>query len=253
MIIIIHFFNAILSCGNFSKLFLCLLLVCFSLTGCRQDRRREKTLREKDQQKMKDEFAFLNKEKQGIYYKLKPGEGLYTVSRKYDVPVTTLVMENDIADIHDIPAGKKIFIPLSTVQPEYDPLEPEPRIDIVPEEKPPGNRPVAGRQTGSFSTLRGGVPLKGCEFRVNRKSNVYAVRDGQVSFRCDSLGSFGPSVIIKESSGKYLFYGNLSAITVTPGSRIRMGQVIGLIEKDATLHVKYIRNDQLIDPGRLWK
>ncbi len=228
-------------------------MVCFSLTGCRQDRRRQETLREKDKQELKNEFAFINKKKQGIYYKLRPGEGLYTVSRKYDVPVTTLVMENDISDIHDIPAGTMLFIPRSTALPEDISPEPAPRLDIVPEKKPAGNRPVTGQQTGSFSTLRSGVPLKGCEFLVSRKSNVYAVRGGKVSFRCDSLGSFGPSLIIKEPSGNFLFYGNLSAITVTPGTRIRKGQMIGVIEKGITLHVKYIRNDQLIDPGRLWK
>ena len=222
--------------------------------GCRQRERSVETRVVKAGPSVRKEFDFLKTERKenGIYYKLKPGEGLYTVSRKYNIPIATLIRKNDIEDIRNIPSGKVLFIPRdeADIMPDRSATSFQP----VSGPRPQNNRPVAGRIIARFSTLRHGVALKGVEFETDTRCSVHAVRSGTVSLIAHAVGSFGPSVIVRHSPGKYVFYGNLSSIRVEPGEVIGRGAVLGVREQDAPpLHIKYIRNGHLSDPGTLWK
>jgi len=48
---------------------------------------------------------------EGLYHVFAPGETIYSVSRKYSVPVETLISANGIKDPSKIPAGQKLLIP----------------------------------------------------------------------------------------------------------------------------------------------
>lgn len=47
----------------------------------------------------------------GIYYTVKPGETLYSLGKRYDVPVEHIMFANNMTDPTKLEAGEEIFIP----------------------------------------------------------------------------------------------------------------------------------------------
>lgn len=187
-----------------------------------------------------NEFSFLNKKKEGIYYTLKAGEGLYSVSQSFKVPIEVIIRENNISNIYTIPAGTVLFIPLQNRELTQE----EPFSDT--EEKV---IPVRGKITGRFNTLRKNVKLKGIEYTTYGRCNVYSITGGVVCFISDTFGSFEQSVIIRISPSEYIFYGNVGKICVNLGQRVFRGDLIGIKEPGSRpLHIKYIKNNVLVDP-----
>ena len=104
---------------------------------------------------------------------------------------------------------------------------------------------------------RGGRTHKGIDLLASLKSNVYASRGGRVIIGYQETG-MGKYVIIIHPGGYSTLYGHLSGILAKDGSRVRQGEIIGLIGKTgnanhrgllAHLHFEVKKDGIVIDPA----
>lgn len=117
--------------------------------------------------------------------------------------------------------------------------------------------PVAGHITSSFGMrmhpLLGFMRMhKGLDIGARYGSPIYAVLDGVVQMAGRS-GGYGNFVKLGHGGGLASGYGHMSRIAVSPGERVRQGEVIGYVGSTGMstgphLHWEVWRNGQTVDP-----
>ncbi|WP_375250775.1 M23 family metallopeptidase [Sphingomonas sp.] len=117
--------------------------------------------------------------------------------------------------------------------------------------------PVAGRVTSTFGMrmhpLLGFMRMhKGMDIGAPYGSPIYAAIDGVVQFAGRS-GGYGNFVKLAHAGGLATGYGHMSRIAVSPGARVRRGQVIGYVGSTGIstgphLHWEVWRNGRPVNP-----
>ena len=118
--------------------------------------------------------------------------------------------------------------------------------------------PVFGRITSGFGLRRHPIlgytrMHAGIDFAAGYGSPIYATSDGAVQF-AGWHGGHGNFVKLGHGNGLATGYGHMSRIAVSPGSRVRRGQVIGYVgstglSTGAHLHYELYRNGVPVNPG----
>ncbi|HET7816195.1 MAG TPA: M23 family metallopeptidase [Sphingomicrobium sp.] len=132
----------------------------------------------------------------------------------------------------------------------YDPARPTQRVEGF-------EQPVAGRLTSSFGyrihpILRFGRFHQGVDFGAAWGTPVFAAADGVVS-GAGWNGGHGRQVRLAHSDGVQTSYSHLSRIVAVPGTRVRRGDLIGLVGSSgfstgAHLHFEVRRHGAPVDP-----
>ena len=118
--------------------------------------------------------------------------------------------------------------------------------------------PVFGRITSGFGLRRHPIlgytrMHAGIDFAAGYGSPIYATSDALVSF-AGWRGGHGNFVRLDAGGGLGTGYGHMSRIAVSPGMRVRRGQVIGYVgstglSTGAHLHYEMYRNGVPVNPG----
>ena len=118
--------------------------------------------------------------------------------------------------------------------------------------------PVFGRITSGFGLRRHPIlgytrMHAGIDFAAAYGSPIYATSDAQVTF-AGWHGGHGNYVRLDAGGGLGTGYGHMSRIAVSPGMRVRRGQVIGYVgstglSTGAHLHYEMYRNGVPVNPG----
>ncbi len=119
-------------------------------------------------------------------------------------------------------------------------------------------RPVSGARLTSgfgmrFHPLLGYTRLhRGVDYGAVYGSPIYAVTDGIISF-AGGAGGYGRQVRVNHAGGLGTSYSHMSRIIVSPGARVRQGQVIGYVGSSGLstgphLHFEVYKNGQVINP-----
>ena len=118
--------------------------------------------------------------------------------------------------------------------------------------------PVFGRITSGFGLRRHPIlgytrMHAGIDFAAAYGSPIYATSDGSVTF-AGWHGGHGNFVRLDAGGGLGTGYGHMSRIAVSPGMRVRRGQVIGYVgstglSTGAHLHYEMYRNGVPVNPG----
>ncbi len=92
----------------------------------------------------------------------------------------------------------------------------------------------------------------GIDFGAAWGSPIHAVRDGIVSF-AGHHGGHGNYIRLEHGGGMGTDYGHMSGFAVSPGSRVRAGQIIGYVGSTGLstgphLHFEVYRNGQTVNP-----
>jgi hypothetical protein len=132
----------------------------------------------------------------------------------------------------------------------FDPSKPEQRIEGF-------EQPVRGRVTSRFGyrihpILRFGRFHDGVDYGAAWGSPVFAAADGVVT-RAGWSGGYGRQVRLAHPDGVATSYAHLSRIFAAPGTRVRRGQLIGLVGSSgfstgAHLHFEVRRAGRPVDP-----
>lgn len=117
--------------------------------------------------------------------------------------------------------------------------------------------PVVGRITSNFGARRHPIlgytrMHAGVDFGAAHGSPIYAVGDGAVSI-AGWHGGHGNYVRLDHGSGFGTGYAHMSRIAVSPGTRVRAGQIIGYVGSTGLstgphLHYELYRNGAAVDP-----
>jgi murein DD-endopeptidase MepM/ murein hydrolase activator NlpD len=118
-------------------------------------------------------------------------------------------------------------------------------------------QPVPGRITSNYG-LRMHPILgysrmhRGLDFRASYGTPILAAIDGTVS-RAGWAGGYGRQIRLNHANGLSTSYSHMSRFAVSPGARVRQGQVIGYVGSTGLstgphLHYEMYRNGQTINP-----
>jgi murein DD-endopeptidase MepM/ murein hydrolase activator NlpD len=118
-------------------------------------------------------------------------------------------------------------------------------------------QPVRGRITSNYG-LRMHPILgysrmhRGLDFRASHGTPIVAAADGRVT-RAGRAGGYGRQVRLSHADGLATSYSHMSRIAVSPGARVRRGQVIGYVGSTGLstgphLHYEMYRNGRTINP-----
>lgn len=122
-------------------------------------------------------------------------------------------------------------------------------------------RPVPGARLTSgfgmrFHPLLGYTRLhRGVDYGAVYGTPIYSVTDGLVTF-AGSAGGYGRQVRINHAGRLSTSYSHMSRYIVSPGARVRQGQVIGYVGSSGLstgphLHFEVYRNGQVINPAKV--
>ena len=190
----------------------------------------------------------------GVYHTIQPGETLYSLSRRYQVPVDDLASANDIIDPTRLQVGDQIFVPFADeIKTKDDPAQKKKKHTAVATAKkkgshkkkqsgggsstwrgkPPGSPdfiwPVKGVVTSPFGKRWGRVH-KGIDIAGPTGTPIAAAASGKVVFSASGQRGYGNLIIVDH--GDYLtVYAHCHKRKVSEGEMVQRGQVIATVGK----------------------
>jgi len=119
--------------------------------------------------------------------------------------------------------------------------------------------PVVGRRTSAFGyrvhpvTKRSGSFHSGIDIAAPMGTRVYAAGDGVIKTAEYKRNGYGNLIIVAHADDYATWYGHLSRIAVSPGSRVRKGDYIGQVGSTGVstgphLHFEVRKGDRALNP-----
>lgn len=180
------------------------------------------------------------------YYRLQPGQTIYSLARQHGVPVDQVLSANGIDDPHHLPVGTVIYIPdlPGATAPATAPA-PAPALMSVA-------WPIEGLITGRFGTRGRHSHHDGIDIDGDKGDLIHAVAAGRV-VRAGDEGAYGRTVIIDHGDGIATLYAHASRIRVDEGDEVQQDQVIAEVGRTGNargthLHFEVRRNGRPVDP-----
>ncbi len=182
--------------------------------------------------------------KAGVYHRLKKGQTLSKLSRVYQIPVSTLLQVNGIADPNSIPVHTRIFIPGAA------------RVLPVPSGETRSLAwPLTGRVTSPFNLGNKHRHHEGIDIDGEFGQRIRSARTGRV-LEAGKSGRYGNSILIDHGAGLTTFYAHASKILVRAGDPVKQGDVIAEVGRSGNaqgthLHFEARRNGRPVNPLKL--
>ena len=201
----------------------------------------------------------------GSVHIVNPGETLYSIARKNNMPPAKLAKANNLPLTTQLKTGMKISVP-GTKTAAATPA-PQPKVaagapakgaaapvvvaDVPPARKETANLatetkevekeakqdatsalpsfrwPVRGRVIAAYGAKTSGKQNDGINVAVPEGTPVKAAEDGVVTYSGNELKGYGNLVLVKHSNGYVTAYAHASELMVKRGDTIKRGQIIG--------------------------
>ena len=153
----------------------------------------------------------------GTYVKLKKGDTISGVCKKYEVELTDLVNANPGVDIAALQIGEKLFIPGSGALAQLFRFA----------------WPVHGRISGRYGmrlhpVYRRRMMHTGLDIAAPRGTSIRAALGGRVKF-VGWKGGYGKTVIVEHPNGYETLYGHCQTILVDRGQTVKKGERVAKV------------------------
>lgn len=184
------------------------------------------------------------------------GDTLYSISRKYQLPVNDLAVINKLSAPFALSVGQKIKVPKlnafkntevpksvtnninrsvktgntkSEVRPKIssDPIKPLPKI--VSRSSSKFNWPVRGKILSDFGIKSNGLYNDGINIGAKLGTMVAASENGVVAYAGNELKGMGNLIIVQHAGGWMTVYAHLDTMIVKRGTRVVVGQKLGTV------------------------
>ena len=200
---------------------------------------------------------------------VQPGDTLYSLSRKYAVPVNDLAVMNKLTPPFNLSVGQKLRVPHSgnivatekttqvtsatntqksatpakkseTVAVQSKPVQTTKKISSDPTKKLPKiterssskfSWPVRGKILSAYGAKSNGLFNDGINISVKQGTAVKAAENGVVAYAGNEVKGMGNLIIIQHSGGWMTVYAHMDSMNVKRGMRVSVGQKIGAVGK----------------------
>lgn len=186
------------------------------------------------------------------------GDTLYSLSRKYSVPVNDLAVMNGLTAPFSLSVGQKIKVPnlaakdirvaSSTVSSANSPTKStsakapvaseNKKISSDPTKKLPKlsamssskfSWPVKGTILSNYGAKSGGLFNDGINIGATKGTPVKAAENGVVAYAGNEVKGMGNLIIIQHSGGWMTVYAHMDTMNVRRGTKVNVGQQIGTV------------------------
>jgi len=169
-------------------------------------------------QKTKDVVKVVKKKI--IIHRVKPGENLSIIAKKYKTSITQIIKINKLKKPYIIRPGQKLKIPKKIVK--YVKKENIIRKKV----KLSFQWPVDGVIIKKFVNNHK-VRHLGIDIATTCNAPIKASEDGKVIYVGDSIKTYGNLIILKHEKRLTTIYGHVGKILVKDGQYVKKGQIIG--------------------------
>lgn len=172
---------------------------------------------------------------EGKTHRVREGDTLYSIAKRYGIDVPTLMHRNGIENPRDLKVGKtlrlsdhvaiasrKTFSPIK--EPAYIP---DPTETIASDFPGHLDWPIRGRILSTFGSKGKGLRNDGINIEARNGTSIHAAEDGVVVYAGDKLKGYGNLVILRHKGGWMTAYAHTRDIRVERGETVRKGDVIG--------------------------
>ncbi|MDP2929433.1 MAG: peptidoglycan DD-metalloendopeptidase family protein [Candidatus Omnitrophota bacterium] len=180
----------------------------------------------------------------GLYYYVKGGDTLWSISKLYDIDINSLIRSNNLDDSRDIQRGQRLLIPGKAVK-----SGPERKYFT----KDFFMWPIKGSVVSYYGSKMDRTKNKGIDIRAGEGAGVKASRAGRVVFCDEWLKGFGKTVILDHGDSFQTVYAYNSVLLVKPGDVVDQNGLIaragrGGRAKEPSLHFEIRRNGEPQNP-----
>ena len=218
---------------------------------------------------------------------VQPGDTLYSLSRKYSVPVNDLAVMNKLNPPFALRVGQKIRVPnleqamvakdvvvenkvkQESVQKEQtqsktevktekaekkissDPSKKLPKINARSSSK--FSWPVRGKILSAYGAKNNGLFNDGVNIASAKGTSVVAAENGVVAYAGNEIKGMGNLIIVQHESGWMTVYAHLDSMNVKRGTKVNVGQKIGTVGETGKvdspqLHFEIRKGTKAYDP-----
>ena len=182
------------------------------------------------------------------------GDTLYSLSRKYSVPVNDLAVMNNLSAPFTLSVGQKLKVPNLNNAPVRTKVaatndsntaptvaasgKPKEKISSDPTQKLPTisarssskfSWPVQGKVLSAYGAKGDGLFNDGINIAAARGTSVGAAENGVVAYAGNEVKGMGNLIIIQHSGGWMTVYAHLDSMSVRRGNKVSVGQKIGTV------------------------
>lgn len=191
------------------------------------------------------------------------GDTLYSISRKYSVPVNDLAVMNNLSAPFTLSVGQKLKVPnLSSAPVKTESVKtatssstnnqtqtktqassqttakPKQKISSDPTKKLPKitarssskfSWPVRGKIISNYGAKSGGLFNDGINIGASKGTAVKAAENGVVAYAGNEVKGMGNLIIIQHSGGWMTVYAHMDNMIVKRGTKVSVGQKIGTV------------------------
>ena len=174
-------------------------------------------------------------------YAVRQGDTLYSLSRRFEVPLDALATANGLAAPFALSLGQEIVIPkvvptLETPTPTLASATAPATAPTAPQAAPlplsTGGTfawPIRGAIVSGYGQLIEGQRNDGINIAAPAGAPVRASADGEVVYKGDELAGYGNLLLVKHEDGWVSAYAHTGAILVEKGERVVKGQVVAKV------------------------
>ena len=194
-----------------------------------------------------------------------PGDTLYSISRKYEIPVNDLAVMNKLSHPFTLSVGQKLKVPkldnvktvsVNEVKKESNKIITpakkttgaktdvkvannkvvQPKISSNPKQKLPQitarsaskfSWPLRGKILSAYGAKSNGLFNDGINIAASIGATVKAAENGVVAYAGNEVKGMGNLIIIQHSDGWMTIYAHLDSMSVKRGNRVSVGTPIG--------------------------
>lgn len=186
--------------------------------------------------------------------KIAPGDTLYSLSRKYSVPVNDLAVMNNIKPPFTLSVGQVLRVPdlqgKQVVQDKNQSVdmkagvvakeksEPVKKISSDPSKKLPKitarssskfSWPLRGKILSEYGAKSNGLFNDGVNIAASKGTAIKAAENGVVAYAGNEVKGMGNLIIIQHDAGWMTVYAHMDSMNVRRGTKVSVGQVIGKV------------------------
>lgn len=203
-------------------------------------------------------------------YIVRPGDTLYSISRRTGAPVASLAESNRLRAPYSLSVGQALIVPdISLDRAIYnDPIrsqEIEATVTPTPlsrsiayetkavRQESPFAWPIKGAIVDRFGSTGNGRRNDGVNIAAPVGAPIRASADGEVVYRGSELDGYGNLLLIKHDGGFVTAYAHNDVMLVRKGQNVRKGQVIAKVGQSGSadqpqLHFEIRQNLKAVDP-----